>query len=134
MDAIVVAALEALRLALAKCQGRRPSFLQLLYPDGTIEQYGLCEGSMAEDRASAPDGRTAPELTPREKAAIDVLARADQPLKGRTVASRARLRYTSHFREMMAELVIRELVIVGPEGGYWLKGRPLPQATDREGR
>ncbi len=130
MDPIAVAALEAFRAALAKSRGRRPAFLQLLWPDGTIDTYAV-NGMMPADRASEGDGRSVPELTDREKAVLDVLARADQPLKGRTVATRARLRYTSHFREMMAELVLKELVFVAPEGGYWPKGRPLPGAGDR---
>lgn len=130
MDPTVAAALEALRAALARCQGRRPAFLQLLYPDGTIEQHGLV-GSIAPDGSAPQSGQVAPELTSREKAALEVLTRADQPLKGRTVATRAGLRYTSHFREMMSGLVLKELVIVGPEGGYWPADRPLPRSPDR---
>jgi len=83
-----------------------------------------------------PDGSSPPtpsalvpaDLSNREIAVLGVLAKASEPLKGRTVANRAGIRYTSHFREMMSGLVGRGLVIVGPEGGYWSKGRRLPEA------
>jgi hypothetical protein len=133
MDAIVVAALEALRLALAKCQGRRPSFLQLLYPDGTIEQYGLCEGSMAGKPADATDETVRLELTERERSVLAVLARAERPLKGRTIATRAGIRYNSHFRDVMSGLKERKLVVSDEERRYWPADRPWPTPTDREG-
>jgi hypothetical protein len=108
-----------------------PLVVHLIYPDGRTELITLPSDTMPANRQSAEVQQVVPELSEREKAALAVLARADQPLKGRTVATRAGIRYTSHFREMMSGLVNRELVVVAAGGGYWPADRPLPRPGDR---
>ncbi len=63
-------------------------------------------------------------LTPQQQAVLRVLAKAEFPLKGRAVATRAGIRYTSHFRELMTELKQMGLVIFHPEEGGYRKGDP----------
>jgi hypothetical protein len=120
--------LEALIEANAR-HGAGPVVVYVVYPDGSAELLTL-PASVPVDRQPTQTGQVCPELSEREKAALGVVAKAEHPLKGRTVATRAGLRYTSHFREMMSGLVQKGLVQVGPEGGYWPAGKPLPRAGD----
>jgi hypothetical protein len=129
MDPQAAAALEAFRIALAKSQGRRPAFLQLLWPDGKIDTYSL-DGMMP---AAGPDAKgepVKPPLSDREKAVLAVLAKAERPMKGCTVATRAGLKYNSHFRDVMSELKEKRLVIVDGDRRYWPADRPAPGGAD----
>ena len=61
-----------------------------------------------------------------------MLARAEKPLKGRTIANRAHVEYTSHFRTTLSRMVKADppRVIKARQGGYWLPGRPVPPDED----
>ncbi len=129
MDPIAVAALEAFRAALAKSRGRRPAFLQLLWPDGKIDTYSL-DGMMAGNTASEKSTPVPIQLSDREKTVMEAMEKIDRPLKGAAVARRAKLSYNPNFRRLMSGLMQKGLIIPGPQGGYWLASRPLPEAED----
>ena len=130
MNGAVFAALKTLLSLLAQCEAPdRASFIQLLYPDGRIELFPVRD-SIAASKAAAPVDPARPPLSDREKAALAVLARAERPLKGRTIAARAGLRYTSHFRELMAGLVRKGLVITTSERLYWPASKEVPPVAD----
>jgi hypothetical protein len=125
MDPLVAAALEALRTALAKSQGRRPAFLQLLYPDGTADLLPLSSPILPENTSSRP-ATNVNRLSEMEETVLGVLLRAEKPLKGSAIASRAGVRYSSHIRQVLSELVQKGKLIRAPQGGYWPADRPLP--------
>jgi len=70
------------------------------------------------------------ELSDREQAVLRVLAKGEGPLKGCTVATRAGLRYNSHFRDVMSELKEKGLVMVDGDRRYWPTDRPVPDGRD----
>lgn len=122
--------LEALisRLREAVARYGLPVVVHLVYPDGRTELLTLPESSMADSTSDAKAEAVTLELTDREKAVLGVLARAERPLKGRTIATRAGIRYNSHFRDVMSGLRERKLVIADDERRYWPANRPLPAA------
>lgn len=129
MDPTVAAALAALRDALAKSQGRRPSFLQLLWPDGRVDTYAL-DGMLPEHTSSAKSTPVPLELSEREKSVLKAMEKIEKPLKGQAIARRAGLSYNPNFRRLMSGLMQKGLIIPGPQGGYWLASRPLPEGGD----
>jgi hypothetical protein len=126
MDPTVALALEALRAALAHSQGRRPSFLQLLYADGRTETFPLPTDTI-DGSSSSPRADKIHRASETEDAILRVLARAEKPLKGTAIATRAGLSYSSHLREALAEMVRNGRLIRGPQGGYWPADRPLSE-------
>ncbi len=135
MDPAVAAALAALRAAVANCHGRRPSFLQLLYPDGTAELIPFPPREAVLPTVEVtPQGTRVPTST--ERAILAVLERAEKPLKAQAIVSRARrlgfdLEYNPYLRRVLSAMVKPEdgrLVYVGRDG-YWLASRPLPDVS-----
>ena len=131
MDPALAAALTALRDAVRARRGQRLGsvFLQVQvsYADGHIELHQLAITSKPTPATSAAAEPVRLDLTKREKAVLAVLARAERPLKGVSIAKRARIRYNSHFRDVMSGLRERGLVILDAEHHYWPANRPLPQ-------
>lgn len=66
------------------------------------------------------------KVTEAEREILDLLGRAERPLKGRTVAARLGRSYSSHLRETLADMVRRGQLARGPKGGYWPAGKPPP--------
>jgi hypothetical protein len=120
MDPEVLVALEALLLALVRSGGRRPLFLELLYPDGRVDRLSLPAPAAPPDRPAARQ----PTRPPVEQAILDALAGAEGPLPGKAIARRCGRSYTSYFREALSGLVASGEVIRDREaGGYTLPAR-----------
>ena len=98
--------------------GRLPLPLPLAGRPDTSAPTGQDSG---QPRADTPD------LTPTAEAILRVLERAEKPLKGSAIASRAGLGYTPHFRSLLANLVEAGRVEKPASGGYWPAGKPLPE-------
>jgi hypothetical protein len=135
VDPHVAAALEQLRAALARTGGRRPILLEVIYSDGTVDRLSV-PGALSSPTTPPPDtsparqtGQTLPvEVNGGEveRAILDVLARAERPLKGSAIASRAGRRASSYFRETLTRLVRSGVLVKPPGGGYWLASRGAP--------
>jgi hypothetical protein len=127
MDPVLAALIEALKVALAQTE-RRALFVQVLYSDSTSQLIPLPSTVNIPEENTVPQGTDGRPLGGRRRAAVlSALENAEKPLKGTALAARAGVRYDSHFRELMGELIREEKVIHAPRGGYWLKGRPLPE-------
>lgn len=120
--------LDILHNALTRARGRRLAFLLLLYSDSSSDLVSLPPPPAGKDVAGPEAG--AVELSQREESILRVLARAERPLKGCTTATRAGLRYNSHFRDVMSELREKGLVIVDADRRYWSADKPLPKGCD----
>ena len=116
-------------------QGDEPIVLYVVCRSGLSHLLTLSglKGNMPRTEAATPADSVVPlvaGLGEREKAVLRVLERAERPLKGRAVAVRAGLNYTSHFRELMSGLVQAGLVRLTRSRCYWLASRPLTDGDD----
>lgn len=102
------AILGAVRQALVAAGDRVPLFLHILYSDSTSDVVTMPK------QTSRP-----PNPTEAEEAILAVLRRAERPLKGSAIASRAGKRYTGHFRESLARLTA-DGTLLHDEDGYRL--------------
>lgn len=128
MDPHVAAALEQLRAALTRNGERRPLFVEVLYSDGTADRLAIPAERGRTNPATA-SGQVSP-ATDNERLILEVLSRAEKPLKGRTVASRAGLAYNSHLRQTLSVMRRAGRIQRAPSGGYWPANKPLPPDTD----
>jgi hypothetical protein len=128
--------LERLRLILAGT--RRVVRIKIFYSDGSWDRLSVPGVVSLPDLLSAASGESPPSL-PVERAAgriptgieaviLEVLRRAEKPMKAAAIAARAGKRLTSHFRETLTRLG-RAGVLTKPEGGgWWLVERGEPPA------
>lgn len=77
--------------------------------------------------ARPADASPLADLTATDDAILEVLKKADKPIKARTIASRAGLTHNSYFKGRMARLVAGKTICKLPDYRYWLAARPLPE-------
>jgi hypothetical protein len=133
------AVLEALRAALerAHAEGRRPTFLEVLYSDSTTDRLSLPppNGLAAPDARPAADSQqptpaTVPHSPALRERILEEMNAAERPLQRSAIARRIERSYTGHFRQVLRDLLaIGELVELAG-GALWPAGRPLP--ADRQ--
>jgi hypothetical protein len=112
--------------------GGMPVVVYVVYPDGWSELLTMPLESMPRPGGETPGeelrGRT---MTDTERDILVLFARAEKPLKGRTVASRLGRSYSSHLRETLAEMV-RRGQLLRARGGYWPADRPIPRRDQED--
>jgi hypothetical protein len=112
--------------------GGMPVVLYVVYPDGWSELLTVPLESMPRTAAETPE-RQVPShtLTDTERDILVLFARAEKPLKGRTVASRLGRSYSSHLRKTLAAMV-RRGQLKRAHGGYWPSDRPVPRRAEED--
>lgn len=142
----IEAALEILRNALSRSQGRRLAFLQLLYSDSTSDTVSVPEQPRGAE--ATPDGSPPPvsrmskddenSLSLSDRTAgrrdrqpalrvriLDVLADSDRPMKAATIARKLERSNSGSFRELLREMIHDEEVAEHPGHTYWVPGRTV---------
>lgn len=127
MEPEVLAALEALRNAVARTRGRRLLFVNFLYEDGRSDLLSVPPPT-DESRPPQEPARSVP--TGRRATVLDVLARAERVLKGSAIARRAGLSYTSHFRELLGRMADDGEIQRVKGRGYWRVDSEPPDEDD----
>lgn len=120
------ALLEALAAALSRSQGRRVTFLQILYSDATSDLVAVPQGPVPGQGHPDPPPSGQPERHRRQEGVreriIEALEASDRPLKAHGLARRIGRSNSGSFRELLREMIEDGEVEEHPGHTYWAPG------------